>query len=208
MLPVQRAELGKSRLQAPDGVRHSDLARAIATDALAAARACPLVAHRIVVTSDDVLGPAAAHAGDRVLADPGQGLSAAIAHGARLAGRLAPAGPVAVLLLDLPALTAGDLGAALTSATAHPSAFVPDAEGTGTVLLTASAPGRLRPAFGGGSARRHEQLGAVRLDLDLPRLRRDVDTAAALDEALALGLGPSTRAVLQPASACGPSGTR
>jgi 2-phospho-L-lactate guanylyltransferase len=34
--------------------------------------------------------------------------------------------------------------------------------------------------------------GASRLDLALPRLRRDVDTPADLEAALALGVGPRT----------------
>ena len=45
--------------------------------------------------------------------------------------------------------------------------------------------------------------GAAALDaeltaLDLPRLRRDVDTAADLNEALTLGVGPRTAAALGP----------
>ena len=42
------------------------------------------------------------------------------------------------------------------------------------MLLAAAGAGLLRPAFGAGSAARHD-LVARRLDLDLPRLRRDVD---------------------------------
>jgi 2-phospho-L-lactate guanylyltransferase len=63
------------------------------------------------------------------------------------------------------------------------------------VLLAATVPARLSPAFGPGSAARHEVGGAVRLDLDLPSLRRDVDTWEALQQALALGVGPATAAV-------------
>ena len=84
---------------------------------------------------------------------------------------------------------------ALDSCGRHAAAFVPDAEGTGTVLLAANVPARLFPAFGPGSAARHEAGGAVRLDLDLPSLRRDVDTWEALQQALTLGVGPATAAV-------------
>jgi 2-phospho-L-lactate/phosphoenolpyruvate guanylyltransferase len=59
-------------------------------------------------------------------------------------------------------------------------------------LLAAATPGALQPAFGPGSLAAHVRRGAVPLDLDLPRLRRDVDTPADLDEALALGVGPRT----------------
>jgi 2-phospho-L-lactate guanylyltransferase len=74
--------------------------------------------------------------------------------------------------------------------------FVPDAEGTGTVLLAALTAAAMRPAFGPGSARAHRAAGAHPLDVDLPRLRRDVDTPADLRTAIALGVGPRTRAAL------------
>lgn len=104
--------------------------------------------------------------------------------------------PVAVLLGDVPALRPGDLAAGLGAAAAYDLAFVPDADGTGTVLLTALDADRLRPRFGAGSARRHEEGGHRRLDLPLPRLRTDVDDAGSLARAAALGLGPRTAALL------------
>ncbi len=110
-----------------------------------------------------------------------------------------PAGenvPVAVLLGDVPALRPGDLVAGLAAAAAYDLALVPDADGTGTVLLTALDAGALHPRFGAGSARRHEDAGHRRLDLALPRLRTDVDDAASLVRAAALGLGPRTAALL------------
>jgi len=104
-------------------------------------------------------------------------------------------GPVAVLLADLPALRPGDLSAALTACARHASAYVPDAEGSGTVLLAALDAARLSPAFGAGSAARHD-LVATRLELDLPRLRRDVDLQSGLRAAVSLGVGRRTAAVL------------
>lgn len=196
VLPVQRAGSAKSRLVAPDGVEHADLARAIALDSLAAARLSELVGHSVVVTSDEVVGPAAARAGDHVVPDPGAGLSAAIRHAVDYVAQQLPGLPVAVLLADVPALLPAQLTEALRAASVHRTAFVPDAEGTGTVLLTARDASDLRPAFGADSASHHEHDGATRLVLPLPHLRRDVDTAAALAEAVALGVGPATRAVL------------
>lgn len=99
-----------------------------------------------------------------------------------------------MLLGDLPALRAEDLVAALESCAAHPTCVVPDAEGTGTVLLTSTV-GPPQPRFGPGSAARHA-LAATLLALDLPRLRRDVDTAADLATAMSLGVGPRTAAAL------------
>lgn len=100
----------------------------------------------------------------------------------------------AVLLGDLPALRAEDLVAALERCAAYPSCVVPDAAGTGTVLLTSTA-GPPVPRFGSGSAARHAA-GATLLELDLPRLRRDVDTAGDLADAVSLGVGPRTRQAL------------
>jgi 2-phospho-L-lactate guanylyltransferase len=202
VLPVQRAEHGKTRLVSPAGVDHTALARAIALDALDAVRRSAEVVRRVVVTSDPVVAAAAAAADDQVLPDPGAGLPAAIAAGIRAAVSRAPAGlsgPLGVLLADLPALRPDELGAALRAAAREPSAVVADHEGTGTVLLTALDPRRLRPAFGSGSARRHQELGAVLLDLHLPTLRQDVDVVGDLDRARALGLGRATAALLRAA---------
>jgi 2-phospho-L-lactate/phosphoenolpyruvate guanylyltransferase len=196
VLPVQRADRAKSRLRTPPGVARPDLARAIAADSLAAARGCPAVAVRIVVTSDEVIGPLASGSGDVVIADPGTDLAAAVAAGVAHAAALRPLAPVAVLLADVPAARPQDLTLALAACAGTDFAVLADLDGTGTVLLGASSPARLRPAFGAGSAGRHHRSGATVLDLDLPRLRRDVDTASDLQHARALGLGRATNALL------------
>jgi 2-phospho-L-lactate guanylyltransferase len=103
---------------------------------------------------------------------------------------------VAALLGDLPALRPADLLAALDAAADHPRALLPDASGEGTVLLTARDAATLVPAFGPGSARAHERAGHTRLDLDLPRLRTDVDDDTDLATAARLGLGPATLGAL------------
>lgn len=194
MLPVKHAELAKSRLAPAAGIDRSQLARAIALDSLQAASTCTAVGRLVVVTSDPVVAAAASRVAD-VVADPGSGLLGAIRAGVHQARARDAAGPLAVLLADVPALRPPDLAVALNRCGRHAAAFVPDAEGTGTVLLAATVPARLSPAFGPGSADRHEASGAVRLDLDLPSLRRDVDTWEALQQALALGVGPATAAV-------------
>ncbi len=196
ILPVQRGERAKSRLRVPHGVDRPALARAIATDSLAAVRACPAVALRVVVTSDPLIGPLGRRSGDEVIDDPGVGLAAAIQAGVSHAAGRRPLAPVAVLLADVPAAGPDDLDAALSACARLRSAVLPDLDGDGTVLLSASSSRLLRPAFGPGSAQRHRRLGAQVLDLDLPRLRRDVDTAEDLRHAQALGLGPATTAVL------------
>ena len=75
----------------------------------------------------------------------------------------APGRRAAVLLADLPSLRPQDLdatlravGALLDAAPDARQVVVPDAEGTGTVLLAARRPDEIRHAFGTGSAARHE----------------------------------------------------
>ena len=198
ILPLKGGPGAKSRLGAP-----SALATAIALDCLDAVLAAERVDAVVVVTPDPQLAAEAITAGARVQAEsaPGGGLLAAVADGLRTVR-----GRCAVLLGDLPALRPEDLGLALELAAGllnrspggsrPPMAFVPDAEGTGTVLLTALTPAAMRPSFGPASANAHQAVGALRMDVDLPRLRRDVDTQADLRTAIEFGVGPRTRAVL------------
>ena len=221
VVPVQQAERAKTRLVAPEGVDKVDLARAIAADTLAAVcRALP-PADVVVVTSDPVGAALAAGLGARVVPDPGGGLNAAISAGLEVAvedagdradrGSTLPAGSgtgaggrgVAVLLGDLPCLRPEDLLAALDACARREHAVVPDAEGTGTVLL-AARDGAPVPRFGRGSAARHARTAEV-LELDLPRLRRDVDTTADLRDAIRLGTGARTARLLTPPDAEGSS---
>lgn len=198
--PVKGGEGAKSRLDAQSSVRRA-VARALALDCLSAAVACfPVVTRVLVVSSDPSVLEDAGRLGARGVPErrPGSGLDAAVADGVVAAGR----GPVAVLLADLPCLQPDDLTSALTSCSAAldggaPSVFVPDADGTGTVLLAALEPAALRPAFGRHSAAAHAHAGAVRLELGLPRLQRDVDTVHALDDAVRLGVGRHTTSVLR-----------
>jgi 2-phospho-L-lactate/phosphoenolpyruvate guanylyltransferase len=100
---------------------------------------------------------------------------------------------MAALTADLPALSAGQLDAALTAAAAVTQAFVADAAGSGTTLYTARPGAVFRPLFGPRSRARHRQAGAVELDLPgIEGLKRDVDTLADLREAEQIGLGART----------------
>jgi len=206
VVPVKGGAGAKSRLHPPLGVTRRDLAWAIAQDCLSAACAGMPAGRVHVVTSDHAAASFAAGLGATVVADPGRGLNEAVRAGVRAAASASPAGAaallhlpapeaaasgVAVLLGDLPALRPEDLQAGLAAAAHHCRAVVPDADGTGTVLLT-SRDGRLEPEFGAGSAARHTAAGHQRLDLDLPRLRTDVDDDRSLAAARALGLGRAT----------------
>src|SRR6266511_3378610 len=90
-----------------------------------------------------------------------------------------------------------ELAAALDAASsAGGRAYVADASGTGTVLLTAPWGRDLDPRFGPGSSAAHARSGATPLSGDWPGLRRDVDTPADLLAAVALGVGPYTSELL------------
>lgn len=219
VVPVKAATRGKSRLEL-DGVDRVSLARALALDTIAAAAACELVAQVIVVTDDAALPLHAADipglrwvdedavreeraadvlsGGTGPLASPG--LDGAVALGVEAAGDRTPR---AALLGDLPALRPGDLSEALRLAASVSRAVVADAEGTGSTLVTAAPGVAWASSFGEGSFARHVALGCVALEIpDASTLRRDVDTAAQLAAARALGVGPRTAALLTP-----PAGT-
>ncbi|MFT4233457.1 MAG: 2-phospho-L-lactate guanylyltransferase [Microbacterium sp.] len=193
VIPVKSASVGKSRLAVP-GVDRVALARAIALDTIAATLA---TGHRVVVVTATTEIPHLTEAfgqappSCRFVADPGQGLNPAIQAALDVCN-----GPRAVLLGDLPALRPSDLDAALRTAENADLGMVADAEGTGTTLLT-SRGGILTPRFGPASAAKHHAAGHTDLDAPLS-VQTDLDTAAHLAAARALGLGPRTAALLSP----------
>lgn len=188
VIPVKPPAHGKSRLDAA-GPGRASLARAIALDTIeAAARVCAIV----VVTADAAVAAAARELGATVI-DEGEpaGLNAAIARGvdaARTTHR-------AAMLGDLPALQPRELAATLRAAASVERGVVPDAEGTGSTLVTARAGVGWASAFGVDSLARHRELGCTLLDA-APSVRRDVDTVDHLDAAARIGLGPRTAAIL------------
>jgi 2-phospho-L-lactate guanylyltransferase len=188
VLPVKTLPAAKTRLLSASAspAAHSRLVEAVRADTLSAARAADGVARVLIVTDRAGLPDA--------LVQVRPGLNPALAEAAEHAAREWPTDGVVALVGDLPALRPDELATALAAAAAHPRSFVPDAEGTGTTLLAARAGIALEPAFGPGSAARHGS-AAVALDAG-PGLRRDVDTAADLRAAAAVGLGPATAAEL------------
>jgi 2-phospho-L-lactate guanylyltransferase len=178
VIPVKGTASAKSRLGASP-----ELALAIALDTVEAALALGV----IVITSANI-APQFEALGARVLLDEGNGLNAAVRQGIAAA-----AGPVAILLGDVPALRTEELATALDLAAGHPKAFVADADSDGTVLLSALNGADHRPAFGLHSRAAHLAAGYVELALPVESgLRRDVDTPEQL-EALAARVGSRTR---------------
>lgn len=201
LIAVKGLPEAKSRLvpASTDPVAHGALVAAIRADTIAATSSAEGVARIVLVADRAELQP---EPGDRpgvsVIVQRSPGLNGALRDGADLAAARWPRDGVAALVGDLPALRGAELAAALADAARHDHAFVADAEGTGTTLLTARSGCGLRPAFGPGSAARH---GAHATPIAAGEgLRHDVDTADDLAAAVALGVGPSTVAVLGSAS--------
>ena len=192
VVPVKPLTVGKSRLRGIDDDKRQDLAQAFALDTVAVCLEAG--AAGVLVTTDDAgfsARCAAMGAGTMPDGDTND-LNSALTQAAAEARRRWPdAAPVA-LCADLPALTSADLRAALDAVPAGTTAFVADADGTGTTLYTAAYP-RFDPRFGTASRAAHLAAGATEIPGDLTTLRRDVDDLGDLRAALALGVGPATR---------------
>lgn len=214
VVPVKPLAKAKSRLRgAADGGigsprAHARLAMALLRDTIDAVRAATAVRHLLVVSSDPVVAAELGVFGIDVTPDgPVPGLNPAYERGAAVLRERDPAVAVGALQADLPALRPDELDEAIAAALALfdagvRRAFVADAEGTGTTFLLAAPGAALDPRFGVGSARAHERSGAHPLAGAWPGLRRDVDTAADLGEATALGLGEHTSCALTPIPGC------
>jgi 2-phospho-L-lactate/phosphoenolpyruvate guanylyltransferase len=213
VIPVKVLALAKSRLAGLTGTMRSKLALAMAADTIAAAVAAARVGAVLVVTDDPAVTDIAAGLGARVLPDrPAAGLNDALVYGASHAEAQWPERGRAGLAGDLPATRPGELTAALAAAARLGAAFVPDADGSGTVLYAAAPGVNFRPQFGPGSRNQHLATGAAEIGpaeiaatagIDataeqalLAGLRRDVDTVDNLRRAAELGLGQRTRALL------------
>lgn len=198
VVPVKRLEHAKTRLGGRFAAYRRELALAFALDTVQAALSCPLVSAVLAVTDEPMAASRLTGLGAEVTGDdPDAGLNPALTHGADLVVGRHPGTSVGTLTADLPALRPQELAVVLGLAGAHPRSFVRDAQGSGTTLLLARRAADLRPAFGRGSAERHRAGGAVELSaVGLPTVQVDVDRAADLDRALALGVGPATSAVL------------
>lgn len=197
VIPVKVLALAKSRLAGLADADREAVALAMAADTVAAAVACRAVADVIVVSDDAAVRTEVEALGAEVIADqPGAGLNQALAAGAAHAAARWSGRGLAALTADLPALSARELVAALTAASALAQAFVADAAGSGTTLYTATPGNVFSPLFGPQSRERHRAAGAVELDLPgIPGLKRDVDTLTDLCKAARIGLGRRTRSV-------------
>ena len=194
LIPVKRFVDGKQRLG--DREDRAALAEAFARDTLDAVAGSPRVRMILVMTDDPALvSDLSLPVAVTVRTQRAAGLNNAIGEGLRYAQESWPDYGQAVLLGDLPALTPEDLDRTLELAEEIPLGLVPDAPGTGSVMITAQPGMPLLPAFGPGSAQRHRDLGH-RLLRGTERLRRDVDTPEDLVIAARLGVGVHTTELL------------
>jgi 2-phospho-L-lactate guanylyltransferase len=213
VVPVKLLAQAKSRLTGLAAGSRTKFALAMAADTIAAAGQADTVAAVLVVTDDPEVSDIAAGLGAIVLADtPQAGLNEALAHGAAYSERRWPDRGRAALAGDLPALKPGELAAALAAAARVGTAFMPDADETGTTLYAAPPGARFSPQFGPASRDRHLAAGAVELTTgelatgelatgelttgEFAGLRRDVDTIDDLRAAAKIGLGPRTQALV------------
>lgn len=184
---------------------------AAAVDQLVLVTAEPTAATRLQQAGLGSIGAGGTGVGVAVLADPDEaddplnaafrvGVHWSIEHGCDL---------VACVMADLPSLTPMIMDRVLVAAAAAAQPiFIRDASGIGTTMLV-GRPRQVTPRFGGPSARRHLDHGAIDLvrTLDqLDRARIDVDDHQALDQAYAMGLQPETAALV--AHAAIPAGSR
>lgn len=201
VMPVKVLASAKSRL-AGDGPDRGELAFAFLQDALAAATSATAVGEVVVATADPRVSAAARAAGATVVDDTGhRGINAAAAWAAQQRAR---AGAVAIMVSDLPCLSAPVLDLAVHLADAQRTSFLADASGTGTTMWFATAGNPVAPRFGHGSGDAHRAAGDVDLAARHPdhapallRARLDVDMDADLTHAMRLGVGPHTRMLLE-----------
>jgi 2-phospho-L-lactate guanylyltransferase len=196
LIPVKPPAIGKSRLADAGQESRRALAEAFALDTVAACVASLAVARVLVVTDDVHVASLVGDLGAASLPDGVSGdLNGTLRQAAAEAARRWPELRPVALCADLPALRASDLDATLARVlTPHPW-FVPDAAGVGTTMYAAACE-EFDPRFGPGSRDEHRQAGAQEL-VDVPAsLRRDVDDLDDLRDAVALGVGRYTSAVV------------
>jgi 2-phospho-L-lactate/phosphoenolpyruvate guanylyltransferase len=198
LVPVKPVRHAKSRLASLGDETRRSLVAAFAADTVTAALGCPAVGAVLVVTDDHVLAAAMADLGAHVVPDGVvDDLNESLVQAAAEAHRRWPDLRPAALCADLPALDPVELAQALEVASAHPAGFVADAAGDGTTMVAAASRADFMPRFGPGSHAAHVAGGAHEVvEVDVPTLRRDVDTPADLEDAVELGVGEHTASVV------------
>ena len=204
VIPVKVLSAAKSRMATVTPAT-SELAFAFFQDTLEAALASTAVGEVVVATADDRVRVTAQGRGCTIVSDIDHpGINAAVRQAvAQRSGR----GGVAIVVSDLPAVTADALTSVLSAASEHPTSFLADADGTGTTMWMSCDGTDIDPRFGVASRAVHADGGAVDLIAESPAMaapwasaRRDVDTDTALADAIAMGVGRHTADAVGPAA--------
>jgi len=189
LVPLKNPAIGKQRLRdvLPPQEREQ-LILHMQARVFAALRGAKGLAGIAMVSGDEALAPE----GVSWIADPGDGLNASIAAGARQLETLG-ASHMLVVAADLPLLTAADIEAMLEEGREASVVIATDRAGRGTNALLLSPPTALEPRFGEDSLARHAE-AAVSRDLVTRTVRRpglqlDVDTRDDLEEMRRQGAG-------------------
>jgi 2-phospho-L-lactate guanylyltransferase len=202
LVPVKPPAVGKSRLAGlGGGTARRRLAESFAQDTVLACLRASTVREVMVVTDDAQFSYVLSALGCTAIPDGVSGdLNGTLRQAASEARRRWPDLVPVALCADLPALRTDDLDELLGELDTTGPSFVPDAAGVGTTLYVA-AHDAFDPQFGPESRAAHLASGAREL-IDAPAsVRRDVDDPADLEEAVALGVGPSTAVALLAADA-------
>lgn len=176
VVPVKRLSQAKSRTRLRAHVREA-LAMDLARHTVSVACAHPWIAGVIVVTDDLDVSSALRGFGAVTTPEPPEGgLVVAARHGMQLAATLFDTDHVAVMVSDLPRLSADDLTDVIDEylGTRVPL-FVADHHGIGTTFVIQERMS-LRCAFGPASSSAHEALGFRPATSSLAGLRFDLDT--------------------------------
>ncbi len=195
VVPLKPLTEAKTRLTAQPSIRRT-LVRAFARDVVAACVAG--APNQDIAVVGDASWAEEVPPSVRLCPDEGPDLNGALR---KVVAALPSTDPVAIILGDLPCVTADDIRRLLRVAgellATHSSVVVPDAAGTGTAVLVSRA-GEMSPSFGPHSRRSHRTAGSVELDsVAWSRVRCDVDDVADLSRARSLGLGPNTSRALE-----------
>jgi len=202
IVPLRGLETAKTRLGGElDAEERLELVVAMAVQTLEATRGSSRLAGTVLVTADPAAARLAERFGARTLVQRIAGLNAAIREARAIAvGEGATA--IAVLPIDLAAVSATAIDALLSSADRAPTGrplvlLVPDRHGAGTNILVVAPPTAIEPAFGTDSREAHRAAaaaaGATYLEAGGP-LTLDVDTA---DDLLAAEAGARASSAAQ-----------
>ena len=200
IIPIRSFTDGKTRLRTPQATTPS-LIQAFADDVIHACSTCPEISRTVVVSPDPQVLALAQVRGCGILEEQGAtGINEAIT-----LARTNIEGPVIAVLGDTPCITGEILTMVLDEARDHSASysasFVADAAGVGSTMWCVQPPSSATSHFGHHSRAEHRAHGAAELGSGnaspaWARARRDVDTDIDLWDAIRLGLGPASSALL------------